>query len=117
MTSEKAWFDRARHTDPDKLSTSTPFTVRLALRNALLAHLTSLLYFHDDVPGAELVAEQLAFLPELKSGWGPDESEIQQAATDLADCYVAHRQLFTREGFQDPALAAVEALKAFDFAV
>lgn len=118
MNRDKIPYNEDYHGDPEKLAREKHFQTRLKLRAAIFARFEpSLSSRFDDDKAPQLAAQILAFIPAVKSGWGPMQSDIESVAKDLADGYLAHRDAFAKESFPDPHLAAIEALKAFDFSV
>lgn len=119
MKFEKARFDARYHTIAEKLINEKPFKVRAQLRKALVSCMAPLQtnHFKGDAHVTGLLAQQLAFLPTVKSGWGPMDDDIANVAKNMVDCYQAHLEAFTVAEFPAPAQAALEALKDFDFSV
>jgi hypothetical protein len=118
MKSEKPRFDPEHHT-AERLAKDRSFVARAKLREALGSHLELArpAWVADNAQAAGLLAQQLAFVPLVKSGWGPYPHEIQVVAENLVECYMRHVEAFTCAGFMAPSQAALEALKGFDFAV
>lgn len=119
MKNEKTHFVADYHTVPANLVKEKSFKVRAKLRKALASYLEPLLptHFNSESQATGLLAQQLAFLPIVKSGWGPSEIDIQTVAKDMVDCYLAHLEGFAQEEFPAPAQAAFEALRDFGFSV
>jgi len=119
MIEDKIRYWAARHSVAEKLAENKPFTTRVQLRNALVAYMEPLLptRFNSDKQATVTLAEKLAFVPLVKSGWGPSEDEIEAVAKDMVDCYLAHAQAFAQKGFQEPAQAALNSLSDFEFSV
>lgn len=61
------------------------------------------------------IAQDLTFIPRIKSGWGPLEKEVKQTAQNIVSCYLAQVEAFTAAGFPRPREAALEELKLFNF--
>lgn len=118
MKSEKNKFDPNHHT-AEKLANEKSFKARAKLRHALGSQLelTRPAWCADNCEAAGLLAQRLAFVPVVKSGWGPYPHEIQAVAENLVECYMRHVEAFTCAGFASPNEAALEAMKDFDFAV
>lgn len=116
MRSEKSQFDPKYH-NAETLAKEKPFTVRVSLLSALAAGLEPYQPTRVGRRAAEVLAQRLAFVPEVKSGWGPYPEEVQKVAKNLVDCYMAHLDAFTSAGFPAPDEAALDAVKEFHFAV
>lgn len=116
MRSEKNQFNPKYH-NAETLAKQEPFTVRVSLLSALVAALAPYQPTRLGIRAAEMLAQRLAFVPEVKSGWGPYPEEVQKVAKNLVDCYMAHLDAFTSAGFPAPDEAALEAVKGFDFAL
>jgi hypothetical protein len=118
-TMEQIPYDSAWHTVPANLREEKPVKVRIKLRQSVKVCLEPVAQskLGCDTQAADLLAQQLAFFPAVNSGWMSSDNEFDKLAQDLVDCYLALLEVFSTEGFAAPAQAALEALKAFDFAI
>lgn len=117
MKNDKPKFSAAYHAVPAKLVTTKGFEVRVKLRVALVSYLTSREQsrFVGDATAAGLLAQELAFLVTVKSGWGPTQNEVEGCAKNLVDGYLAHADALAAAGFPAPERAALASLKDFEF--
>lgn len=119
MRNDKTPFQMEYHCKAENVARSQNLRTRIRLYKALIELEPFKPHVVMTAAGDEKkeLAQKLAFIPELKSGWGPGNSDIIAAAEKLAGGYLAHLEVFTSEGFPNPSLAALEALKDYDFEI
>jgi len=102
-----------------------PFKVRAALLTALVPLLeqesSKFLYSISQGSIQEVlqhqpallkdVAQELVFLVEVRSGWGPHPTDIEKMAGTLKTGFFAFCDAFAGAGFPNPQLAALRAMK------
>lgn len=119
MINDKIAFNSDKHTNPEKLVIEKNFKVRVVVYNALVCYMTDMLdsCFDNDFSSMKILAQQLALVPVIKSGWKPTDQEVATISKNMVDCYFAHFTAFTKNYFPEPKQAAFDMLKKFDFAV
>lgn len=106
-------------------SANKPFKVRAALLKALVPLLeqesSKFLYSISQGSIQEVlqhqpallkdIAQELVFLVEVRSGWGPHQNDIEKMANTLKTGFFAFCDAFAEADFPNPQSAALRAMK------